>query len=110
MTRSQLAGTLAVILGLSLGASQATAEPKRRSGDVIREWNDSALNAARTTRASDAAAARLYAMVNVAMYDGVNGILVQRGRERDSALVPPRGARTMAISWRRRRPLRTASW
>jgi hypothetical protein len=92
MTTHHLAGTLAMILGLSLGASHASADPIRRSGDVVREWNNSALDAARTTRASDAVAARLYAMVNVAMYDAVNGIVGQRGREREPALVPPKGA------------------
>jgi hypothetical protein len=39
---------------------------------------------------SDAQAARLYAMVNVAMYDAVNGILTRRGKpeSRNHALVP----------------------
>ena len=39
----------------------------------------------RTLRLSDAQAARLYAMVNVAMFDAVNGILTRGGRRREPA-------------------------
>jgi hypothetical protein len=92
MNRRQTIHTLALTLGLVLGSARAPAAPARRSADVVREWNTSALDAVRTTRASDAQAARLYAMLNVAMYDAVNGILWQRGRQRDHALVPPNGA------------------
>ena len=40
----------------------------------IHTWNELALETVRSERLSDAQAARLYAMVNVAMYDAVNGI------------------------------------
>jgi PAP2 superfamily protein len=57
-------------------------------GDVVRTWNDLALKTVRAKSASDAQAARLYAMVNVAMYDAVNG-LATKGRRREAALVSP---------------------
>src|SRR5438874_3781030 len=51
------------------------------------------LNTARVKSLSDAQASRLYAMVNVAIYDAVNGIASRRGSlDRDHALVPPNGA------------------
>jgi hypothetical protein len=59
----------------------------------IHIWNEQALITARGERLSDAQAARLYAMVNVAMYDAVNGIDTHRGaEERAHALVSPDGA------------------
>ncbi|WP_460520938.1 vanadium-dependent haloperoxidase [Flindersiella endophytica] len=61
--------------------------------DPIRTWNELALNTVRTVRASDADAARTYAMVGVAVYDAVNGIASKRGsRARDFALKSPAGA------------------
>jgi hypothetical protein len=64
--------------------------------DPVQTWNAQALDTIRLKKASDSEAARLYAMVNVAMYDAVNGI-VSRGPlglvfGRDPALVPPDGA------------------
>jgi hypothetical protein len=61
--------------------------------DSIRIWNELALDTIRIKRASDSDAARLYAMVNVAIYDAVKGIesripLLGRG----FALVAPAGA------------------
>lgn len=58
--------------------------------DPVRAWNGLALHTVRTLRLSDAQAARLYAMVNVAMYDAVNGIVSRRGGwiARAHALVP----------------------
>jgi hypothetical protein len=62
------------------------------SGTVVRNWNQLALDSA-NKNASDAQAARLYAMVNVAIYDAVNGIASRHGStDRDHALVPPDGA------------------
>jgi len=58
--------------------------------DSIRIWNELALDTIRLKRASDSDAARLYAMVNVAIYDAVNGIesrIPFLGR--DFALVAP---------------------
>jgi hypothetical protein len=58
--------------------------------DPVRAWNELALTTVRTLRLTDAQAARLYAMVNVAMYDAVNGILTRRGKpeSRYQAMVP----------------------
>src|SRR5262245_12237483 len=58
--------------------------------DPVRVWNELALYTARTVPLSDAQSARLYAMVNAAMFDAVNGILFRRGRpdSRNHALVP----------------------
>jgi hypothetical protein len=48
----------------------------------------------RLKRAGDAPAARLYAMINVAMYDAVNGIESRQGHHtgRTHALVPATAA------------------
>ena len=86
----------ALVLGLVGGAigSPATAQSGRVDIDGVRGWNELALTAVRTTRASDADAARLYAMVNVAMYDAVTGIEGSQTRpSRASALVAGRGPR-----------------
>jgi membrane-associated phospholipid phosphatase len=74
--------------GLSAPAP-AVAEPR---SDSVRVWNEFALAAVRATRATDADAARTYAMLNVAIYDAVNGLA---GPARAPALIPgpgPRGA------------------
>jgi membrane-associated phospholipid phosphatase len=67
---------LVVVISALIGAGSAApaavaAEPDI---DVVAGWNGLALDAVRVTRASDADAARLYALVNVAVYDAVNGI------------------------------------
>jgi hypothetical protein len=82
----------AAVLGLvvsGLGVP-ATAESSRADIDAARSWNELALDAVRTTRAGDADAARLYAMLNVAMYDAVNGLARS---PRAAALVTGRGPR-----------------
>lgn len=53
----------------------------------VHDWNLLALDAVRTGLLGDAQAARLYAMVNVAMYDAVNGIVSKTGIPRKPALV-----------------------
>ena len=55
--------------------------------NAVIDWNLLALDAVRTGLLSDAQAARLYAMVNVAMYDAVNGIVSKTGIPRKPALV-----------------------
>src|SRR6185503_19007138 len=61
--------------------------------DPVGAWNQLALDTVRQERASDAQAARLYAMVNVAMYDAVNGIDSRKGHPRRAqALIPATGA------------------
>jgi hypothetical protein len=92
-----IASRVLSIAGLSLAvllaSPNAGATGDGPSGDIIRTWNEVALNTARVKNASDAHAARLYAMVHVAMYDAVNGIYSKRGFiDRKHALVPPTGA------------------
>jgi membrane-associated phospholipid phosphatase len=80
-------------------AVPAVAQSARVDIDSVRGWNELALNAVRVTRATDADAARLYAMVNVAMYDAVNGLA--GGHARTPALIPgpgPRGADEQAAA------------
>ncbi|ETX00352.1 MAG: hypothetical protein ETSY1_11525 [Candidatus Entotheonella factor] len=79
-----------------VGVAEATLPPAAAASRKIQPvltWNELALDTTRTKRLGAFAAARLYAMVNVAMYDAVNGIQVARNRsKRDFALVPPDGA------------------
>ena len=83
-----------VVLGLVLAGQAVPADPPAPPLDPVRTWNGLALDAVRATRASDAQAARLFAMVNVAMYDAVNGVASRHGhaRDREQALVPGAGA------------------
>lgn len=86
----------ALVLGVLAGgaAAPAAADPDRPQLAVVRAWNDLALNAVRMTRASDADAARTYAMLNVAVYDAVNGLPDANARPRRAhALVPGPGPR-----------------
>lgn len=80
---------LALVHAILLFAAFAHADP-------VQTWNGQALDTVRLKRAIDSEAARTSAMVNVAMYDAVNGIL-SRGPlglviGRDPALVAPAGA------------------
>ena len=90
MTDVMLISTL--ILTLTLGHNRGHVENTPRV-DPIRSWNNAALESVRSKRASDADAARLLAMLNVAMYDAVNGL--ESGCDehgRDFALVSPERA------------------
>jgi hypothetical protein len=89
-------------------ATDATAQkhghtrPSTVNNPVYR-WNELALDAVRAAPAlTDTQAARLYAMVNVAMYDAVNGIETRNGGRRAQALVSssraPRGASLSAAA------------
>jgi membrane-associated phospholipid phosphatase len=86
----QLCVTLAVLAAalpwMATGSARSAPEI-----DPVRSWNEQALATARRVPLSDARAARLYAMVNVAMYDAVNGILWHRGNDdrRHEAIVDP---------------------
>ncbi|RSM63842.1 phosphatase PAP2 family protein [Kibdelosporangium aridum] len=82
---------LALVLSLAGVGLSAPADAEPRS-DSVRVWNELALAAVRATRASDADAARTYAMLNVAIYDAVNGLA---SSARTHALIPgpgPHGA------------------
>ena len=80
------------IIGLPL-ASVFAVEPELARSPIL-TWNDLALNTVRAASLIDAQAARTYAMVNVAMYDAVNGIDSVHGPKdkRGSALIQPQGA------------------
>jgi membrane-associated phospholipid phosphatase len=67
----------AVLLGLiGVGPpAPARADTAAAGFDGVRGWNEAALTAVRALRATDADAARWYAMLNVAMYDAVHGIV-----------------------------------
>ena len=93
MTKTIRSVTLTVSIALCLwlgGISNAPAHPAINSSGVVRSWNQLALNTARVKVLSDAQASRLYAMVNVAIYDAVNGIASRTdSHDRAHALVPP---------------------
>ena len=73
-----------------LGQSKAYCLPAVTN--PVYRWNELALDAVRSGSMSDTQAARVYAMVNVAMYDAINAIEVRRGAKRAQALVPVHGA------------------
>ena len=74
----------------------AIASPHLR-GQLILDWNQQALDTVRIERLGAFDAARTYAMVNVAMYDAVNGIKRNRNKsDLAHALVPPHGAPSRA--------------
>jgi hypothetical protein len=83
----------AVVPGLVVAmiAAPAAARASHVDLDAVQVWNTLAIDAVRTNRATDADAARLYAMVDVAIWDAVNGI--GRARPRTEALVPGPGPR-----------------
>ncbi|MEU4692385.1 vanadium-dependent haloperoxidase [Actinoplanes sp. NPDC023714] len=74
-----------------LNAGVATAPATMPAPDIrsVGTWNELAVDAVRINRSTDADAARLYAMVNVAVFDAVNGIT----RQRTPALIPATGPR-----------------
>jgi membrane-associated phospholipid phosphatase len=82
------------MISVLLSISPAHADPPTPSLDPVRSWNELALATVRAKGLSDAQAARLYALVNVAMYDAVNGIVSKRRAHdrRQHALVPTTGA------------------
>jgi hypothetical protein len=73
-----------VTVAVGFSASPALAA----DGGLVRNWNELAFAAVRANNASDAQAARLYAMVNAAMYDAVNGTAAV-GMPRHAAIVTP---------------------
>ena len=89
LAMGRVLAAVTLMLAVVSGLPDALADPLV-SSDVVRTWNNQALDTARALNLSDAQAARAYAMVNVAMYDAVNGIVSKLAlRDREHALVPP---------------------
>ncbi len=97
------------ITGCSIGALKSDIQPQQdntsyistedTSNRVILNWNEQALDTVREGKLDAAVAGRIYAMVNAAMYDAVNGIDVARGlSKRDYAIVAPHNARKLFIA------------
>ncbi|WP_219462536.1 vanadium-dependent haloperoxidase [Nonomuraea rhizosphaerae] len=78
MRKTALLAMLALVPLLGPPAADA-AVTKPPDVDAVGSWNTAALEIVRLKRAGDADAARTYAMVNVGMYDAVNGIATARG-------------------------------
>jgi hypothetical protein len=78
------------LLAVFVSAGVARANPPAPPPDPVRVWNELALSTVRGQSASDAQAARLFAMVNAAVYDAVNGIVSRNSLllRRKHALVP----------------------
>lgn len=66
VVRKQVLVVVLILVGGVVGAP-AHARAGRADIDGVRGWNELSLNAVRATRATDADAARLYTMVNVAI-------------------------------------------
>ncbi len=62
----------ALVCSVAATAPSALASDSREEANVIRDWNSVAFAVVRADNASDAQAARMYAMLNAAMYDAVN--------------------------------------
>ncbi len=88
MNRNARLWGLLVALACSVAATapSALASDSREDADVVRDWNSLAFAAVRADNASDAQAARMYAMVNAAMYDAVNTTRGGGGPPRAAAL------------------------
>lgn len=78
-----------LIGGTAVQAPTAAAAPPDAGGEVVRAWNDLSFRTTRLKSASDAVAARVYAMVNVAIYDAVNGLAQSSSQRRAPAVVAP---------------------
>jgi hypothetical protein len=84
MKRAAVNSVVAMLLpGVLLAADE---------GHVVTRWTKRAMHAVRTQGVGTPDAARLYAMLAVAMYDAVNGIDVAEGGGRDHAVVAAEAA------------------
>jgi hypothetical protein len=68
-------------------AANPQCEPGAGSGSVIHTWNQLAIESVRLRSGTDAQAARTYALVNLAMYDAVWGVLSHSPNRRTHALL-----------------------
>jgi len=78
--RTWLVVVCVVVLTALLETRPVQTAPSASTSDPIRAWNELAIKTARTKALNDARSARLYAMVNAAMYDAINGIISRHGR------------------------------
>ena len=93
MRKAILLTLLAVTIGLGPQLAAGHSNHWSNSNQEILDWNEMALDTVRTKSLGAFPAARVYAMVNVAMYDAVNGISVARGwSNRSVAMVSAYGA------------------
>jgi PAP2 superfamily protein len=81
--RTSYAGIVLITCVAAAGSSPVRCEPDESAPEPVRAWNQLALDTVRVKRLSDAQAACLFAMVNVAMYDAVNGIVSSHGNPAD---------------------------
>lgn len=79
---------LTVVLAMAVPAPVFAGGPEP-DGAIAAAWNELALQTVRDERLTDSQSARLYAMVDVAVYDAVNGIGSRSGERRSAALVHP---------------------
>jgi hypothetical protein len=96
------AGCLLVSMLATLGCGEVVDDEPTESvhlalhqtpeGDVVRRWVEHGLDAVRNENIGTPDAARLYAMLTIAMYDAVNGIDRANGGGRQHAMVEPIGA------------------
>ncbi|MGK5678122.1 vanadium-dependent haloperoxidase [Actinoplanes sp. URMC 104] len=88
-----------LVAGVGAG-SPAAAHRERPDIDSVRVWNELAVSAVRATRATDADAARLYALVDVAVYDAVNGLRSGPARRTPALIggIGPHGADPQAAA------------
>jgi hypothetical protein len=94
--KTLLCGGVAAILFYAAPRNARAEEQGPGEPDTIQTWNELARDAVRTAKAADVAAARTYAMVDVAIFDAVNSILSHGPTGRAPALVPPDGAPAFA--------------
>ncbi|MEY2468283.1 MAG: hypothetical protein QOF21_981 [Actinomycetota bacterium] len=85
-SRTLLCCVVALVAALVAPVAASAKADATDDGQVVRDWTDLAFAAVRNARAGDAVAARLYAMVDTAMYDAVNGL---SSHPHPSAIVPP---------------------
>lgn len=82
-----------IFSGAALAVLTLYAPDAEANGNAVTRWNNQALDVVRTERLGAAGASRVYAMVNVAMYDAINAIDRRRHRStRPQALVSGHGA------------------
>ncbi|ETX01420.1 MAG: hypothetical protein ETSY2_37230 [Candidatus Entotheonella gemina] len=91
---------LFAVLAVALASGPQHAVASKAIQPVL-TWNELALDTVRTESLGAFPAARVYAMVNIAMYDAVNGINMASGWPRAMALVSADGAPSLSNASRR---------